>query len=232
MAHTNSADDRAVSERDGDLMDPSGSDDGAIDARIYRILGEQFLTPPDRERVDAIARWAREWRRTDEALPVAIEKALDWILNGSEADLETLQRAYTHLFRGVSRRDPDPPYESLYVQGQFNGATTTEIERGYRWVGLNAPESELPDHLGLELQFLGELTAMVERNEGEEGEPEKARWWLLNAHLTEWLPAYHARLQREEPVEYYAGLIDLALAVVTLHHDLLRDPNTDASPDA
>lgn len=231
MARTNSAGDLSVSERDSDLAVPSEADDAAVDARIYRyrVLGEQLLIPPDEERGEAVERWAREWRRTDEALPVTIDTALDRILDGCQTDPDTLQRAYTHLFRGISRRDPDPPYESLYVEEQFNGATATEIERGYQWVGLDAPKSELPDHLGLELQFLGGLTAIVERTQGGQEELETARWWLLNEHLIEWLPSYHARFQHEEPVAYYAGLVDLILAVVTLHHDLLRDSTGNTS---
>lgn len=194
-----------------------------LDARIYRILGEQFLTSPDRGRVDAIERWASEWLRSAEESPLAIEMALERIQEGSQADLESLQRAYTYLFRGISQRGPKPPYESLYVDGQFYGATTTEIRRAYRWVGLDAPENELSDHLGLELQFLGELTAMVESHQGtDEIDPAEARWWLLDKHLTKWLPAYHARIQLETPPAYYAGLLDLTLAVVMLHHDLLK----------
>ncbi|WP_018257782.1 TorD/DmsD family molecular chaperone [Halomicrobium katesii] len=198
-----------------------------IDARVYRVLGEQFLTRPERERVDAVGVWAGEWRCNAERLPPEFDAALDRIEDGATADAETLRTAYTHLFRGVSERAPDPPYESMYVDGSFYSETTTEIRKGYRWAGFDVDDThgnEPPDHLGLELQFLGELVAMDDGDrDPDEPDTGDALWWLLDEHLTEWLPAYHARLQREEPHEYYAGLLDLALAVVTSHHKRLAE---------
>ncbi len=203
----------------------SGDDGCPVDARVYRVLGEQFLERPDRDRVDAVGAWVREWRHGAESLPLEIASALERTGSGSEADGETLRTAYTRLFRGVSDQDPDPPYESLYVDGQFYGQTTTEIQQGYRWAGVDVDDSrgnEPPDHLGIELQFLGELVAMDGQETDSDGpDVEDAQWWLLDDHLTEWLPTYHARIQREDPPDYYGGLLDLALAVVTSHHDAL-----------
>ncbi|ACV47678.1 MULTISPECIES: TorD/DmsD family molecular chaperone [Halomicrobium] len=198
-----------------------------IDARVYRVLGEQFLARPGRERADAVGIWASEWRCNAERLPPEFDAALDRIEDGATADAETLRTAYTHLFRGVSERAPDPPYESMYLDGSFYSGTTTEIRKGYRWAGFDVDDThgnEPPDHLGLELQFLGELVAMDDGDrDPDEPDTEDALWWLLDEHLTEWLPAYHARLQREGPHEYYAGLLDLALAVVTSHHKRLAE---------
>ncbi|MEF8757174.1 MAG: molecular chaperone TorD family protein [Halobacteriales archaeon] len=206
---------------DGHAGDGSGGA-GPPDARIVRVLGEQFLEPPDRDRVDAVGRWAAEWRRTAEDLPPEFEAALDRIVEGADADEETLRTAYTHLFRGVSQRAPEPPYESMYVDGQFYGETATEIKQGYRWAGVDVDDArgnEPPDHLGLELQFLGELVGMAARGEGPpEVDVAEARGWLLEDHLVEWVPTYHARIQQEDPPEYYAGLLDLTLAVVRHHH--------------
>ena len=202
------------------------SEDG-VDARVFRVLGEQLLARPDRERVDAVGIWAGEWRCTAQSLPLEFSSALERIEAGADADEETLRTAYTHLFRGVSERAPDPPYESMYVDGSFYSGTTTEVRKGYRWAGVDVDDShgnEPPDHLGLELQFLGELVAMEDDDlASDDHDVEDATWWLLDEHLIEWLPAYHARLQQEDPHEYYAGLLDLALAVVTAHHNALAE---------
>ena len=212
--------------RADDAAPQSAGEASPVDARIYRVLGEQFLSRPDHERVDAVGAWAREWLVTAESLPVEIETGLERIVDGSEDDIETLRTAYTHLFRGISRDDPDPPYESMYAGGGgFYSETTTEIRQGYRWAGVDVDttvRNEPPDHLGLELQFLGELVAADEQA-GEPDEPDiaDAEWWLLDEHLTEWLPGYYARIQREEPAEYYAGILDLALAVVKARHGML-----------
>ena len=206
-----------------------GRSNAAAGARVYRVLGEQFLQRPDGDRVDAVGTWAGEWRRTTESLPLEFESALERIESGADADEETLRQAYTHLFRGISDGVPAPPYESMYVDGQFYSGTTTEIRRGYRWAGVDVDTSrgnEPPDHLGLELQFLGELVAMdrdgtVPAEDPDEPDVGDAQWWILDEHLTEWLPAYHARLGREEPAEYYAGILDLTLAAVKARHGTL-----------
>ncbi|QAU14263.1 cytoplasmic chaperone TorD family protein [Halorubrum sp. BOL3-1] len=202
-------------------------DESPVDARVYRILGEQLLARPDRERVDAVGAWAQEWLTTAESLPVEIQTALGRIVDGSEADIETLRTAYTHLFRGVSESDPDPPYESMYVGGGFYSETTTEIRQGYRWAGMDvdtAVGNEPPDHLGLELQFLGELMTMDDTEaDSDEPDVEDAEWWLLDEHLGEWLPTYMARVQQAGPHDYYAGLAELALATVKSHRDRLGE---------
>ncbi|MEF8843784.1 MAG: molecular chaperone TorD family protein [Haloarculaceae archaeon] len=214
----------ATSDRTGDEL---GDSESVVEGRVYRILGEQFLVRPDRERADAVGAWAAEWRASAETLPPEFDTALERIEGGSTAEEERLRTAYTHLFRGVSERAPDPPYESLYADGQFYSETTTEIRQGYRWAGVDVDDSngnEPPDHLGVELQFLGELVAMDGSDRGsDEPDLDDATWWLLDEHLTAWLPTYHAHLQREDPPEYYAGLLDLALAVVTAHHDTLAE---------
>jgi TorA maturation chaperone TorD len=202
------------------------SEDG-VDARVFRVLGEQLLARPDRERVDAVGIWAGEWRCTAQSLPLEFSSALERIEAGADADEETLRTAYTHLFRGVSERAPDPPYESMYVDGSFYSGTTTEIRQGYRWAGVDVDDAhgnEPPDHLGLELQFLGELIAMDDgepTDDPEEPDLGDAQWWLLDEHLTEWLPTYHARVQQENPHDYYGGLLDLALAAVQAQHSAL-----------
>ncbi|ELZ32891.1 TorD/DmsD family molecular chaperone [Halorubrum tebenquichense] len=201
-------------------------DESPVDARVYRLLGEQLLTRPDRERVDAVGAWAREWLATADSLPVEIETALRRIADGSEADIEPLRTAYTHLFRGVSESDPDPPYESMYVGSGFYSETTTEIRQGYRWAGVDvdtAAGNEPPDHLGLELQFLGELMTMDDTEaDSDEPDVEDAKWWLLYEHLAEWVPTYMARIQQADPHDYYAGLVELALALVNAHCDRLE----------
>lgn len=206
----------------------SGTDSGSapdaagrvVDPRVYRALGEQFLRRPDADRVEAVGAWAREWRRTAPSLPPEFDAALERIASGADADAETLRTDYTRLFRGISEGAPDPPYESLYVDGQFYSGTTTEVRRGYRWAGVDVDDAdgnEPPDHLGLELQFLGELVAMdeVASDDRDVGDAQR---WILDDHLTEWLPAFHARVAREDPTAYYGGLVDLALAVVEAHH--------------
>ena len=219
----------------GDTLDDARPrDDGAgtPQARVYRVLGEQYLRRPDRAHVDAVADWASEWNRAALSLPPSFESALTRIERGSEADESTLRTAFTHLFRGISEGNtPPPPYESLYVDGQFYSRTTTEVLQGYRWAGTDVDDSrgnEPPDHLGIELQFLGELVSMEPRDGGpDDPDLADAVWWILDDHLTEWVPPYRDRIHEADPPEYYGGLLDLTAAAVEYHHERLastRDP--------
>lgn len=203
-----------------------GGSEAAYDARVYRVLGEQFLEPPEEDRVEAVATWAEEWRTTTESLPPAVAAALTRIVEGA-SDVEALTTEFTRLFRGISEESsPSPPYESLYVDDQFYSDTTTEIRQGYRWAGVDVDGSqanELPDHLGIELQFLGELLEMDAQGRGpEDRDTEDAIRWMLDDHLREWLPVYRDRISEADPPDYYAGLIDLAFAVVDGHEQQLQ----------
>lgn len=219
-----------VTERTNGQSDETAHPD-ELNARVYRILGEQFLVRPDRERVDAIGAWASEWRQNANALPSEFERALKRIEDGHRADEQKLRKAYTHLFRGVSERAPDPPYESLYVDGSFYSGTTTEIRQGYRWAGLDVDDTqgnEPPDHLGLELQFLGELVAMDEHNRSpDEPDIDDAIEWILDEHLAEWLPQFQNHIHESDPTPFYRGVVDLTVAVVKQHHSRVVSQGED-----
>lgn len=198
------------------------------DARIYRVLGKQFLDRPTRQRIDAVGRWANEWRQRAESPPPDLNDALTLISDGAQTDEKELRRAFTHLFRGISEhKGLKPPYESLYRNERLYGPTTREIQRGYRHAGFEVTTddwNEIPDHLGIELQFLGELL-VVDNSDHElsQGQIEDAVQWMLKDHLIQWMPIYQSHLHQEGPPDYYAGLIDLTLIVVKRHHKLFMN---------
>lgn len=197
-------------------------------ARVYRLLGELYLEPPDADRIDLVTQWAAEWRRQGAGtLPAAIETALEAIETADPDESDRLRTAFTHLFRGISESEsPEPPYESIYRDGHFHSETTAEIRQGYRWAGLDVArdgDNEPADHLGVELQFLAELCEGTRPETGED-DPSlvDAQWWLLDEHLTGWVPAFAARVRDCEPPAFYAGVIDVTEAVVDDHHRRLQ----------
>ena len=200
--------------------------DAPTNARVFRVLGEQVLERPTRERVDAVGVWATKWRSDSSSLTAEFDAALARIENGARTEEEELRKAFTHLFRGISELEGlKPPYESLYRDGQLYGQTAREVQEGYRHAGFEVAtddRNELPDHLGIELEFLGELTTMTDGNGVLS--PDRAAdaiWWLLDDHLTQWLPVYRSRLHDHDPPDYYGGLLDLTLAVVDRYHESL-----------
>lgn len=212
----------AMTPTDAGTDTDSGKRPEQPDARIYRVLGEQFLEPPTRDRLDAIGVWVSEWRCNASSLPPAFDDALCLIEDGAQAE-EELRTAFTHLFRGVSEdAGLKPPYESLHRDGQLYGQTTLEIQRGYRSAGFEVASddrNEVPDHLGLELQFLGELLAMGGRDDGLPADrADDAIRWFLDDHLMEWLPQYQRRFHEVNPHPFYEGIVDLTVAVVKDQH--------------
>lgn len=198
------------------------------DPRVYRVLGELYLQRPTETLREDIHDWATEWLDTAADLPEAIEAPLERIRDGSRADVQTLRQAYTHLFRGISERNsPAPPYESLQRDGRLFTETTTEVRQGYCWAGVDvdaADDNEPADHLGIELQFLAELLAMDDSDRGpDDPEITDAKWWLLDEHLLAWVPAYRDRIQDADAPAFYAGVVDLTVALVEIHHDRLAE---------
>lgn len=191
-------------------------------ARVYRTLGTLYLTRPTTEFVEQIRTWATEWLDTEPSPPPAIREPLETIQQ-DETSADDLRSDFTRLFRGISESDAvDPPYESLYRDGQLYGSTAIEVQRGYRSAGFEtaAEESnELPDHVGIELEFLGELCELRERDaELSAGRIEDAIEWLLDEHLTVWLPQLQARVHEADPPPFYEGVVDLTVAIVEVHH--------------
>lgn len=191
-------------------------------ARVYRTLGTVYLARPTEQLAQQIRSWADVWLQETPAPTDEIAAALEQIRTDS-TPVDELRPEFTRLFRGVSERSSvEPPYESLYRDGQLYGSTAIEVQQGYRSAGFEVTtddENELPDHLGIELQFLGELCEMRERDEGLPAERvDDAIQWLLDEHLTEWLPQVQVRIHEADPSAFYAGVVDLTAAVVDEHH--------------
>lgn len=193
-------------------------------ARIYRALGELFLQPPTEEQVTTFAEWAEAWlAEAAGTLPPAIESPLEMMGATNASDIEELQTAFPKLFRGVSQREsPDPPYESLYRDGTLYGDSTTAVREAYRQAGLDVSEDgseEPPDHLGIELQFLGELRAMEGDDDPRVVEYEQR---FIDEHIGEWIDGFHAAVSKADPPGFYAAAMDLTRAMLEIEQERLE----------
>jgi len=205
-------------------------------AKVYKFLGRAYLHPPDRPFLDGVATWCDGLLARREELPeelAAVLEALRASLGDlSEERVRTIQEEFVRLLRGLSpRHSPPPPYESVYREGRLWGETAAAVKRFYARWGL-APDQrrvgrEPPDHLGLELQFMGFLCAP----EGREGVPadhhaesqdiEEARRNFLEEHL-DWVEEFHERVRAFDPDPFYEALLALTEAWVRLHREHLR----------
>lgn len=98
-----------------------------------------------------------------------------------------------------------PPYASIFMEadGHLGGAVTTYADRAFREAGLEIKASDvMPDHIGLELAYLGHLS-MLEARCLEEGD--QRRYELMqeetgvftSTHLLHWLPVFIQTLQAQ-----------------------------------
>jgi TorA maturation chaperone TorD len=201
----------------------------AATAAILQVLGPLYLEPPTGKRLERLATWAGDWLAELGDEPDEIAGPLRRIRGARDADPEQLRAEFTRLFRGISEsRSPRPPYESLYRDGQLYSSATTEVRRGYRAAGLDvadADENEPPDHLGIELQFLGALCEYGADPEGGELPPERARdaqEWFLDRHLLTWVEGFRGRMLQADPPAFYHAVLDLTVETLQAHRVALH----------
>lgn len=162
-------------------------------------MGQAFLTPRSPDHARAVAT----------ALPedlAALDRELQVI--GPER-LEALQAALTHagqaeggLLRVYSRLFLTPPFPAplnagIHLDGGLMGRTTMELERIYQSHGLarDTEFRDLPDHLALQLQFLGFLHATLAEGRSEDSRPAETGKALIERFLLSWMPAWLEQLR-------------------------------------
>ena len=130
-------------------------------------------------------------------------------LGGPDAAVEPLNREATRLFEGPGQ-PAAPPFGSFYLSGgALMGPETAATRRAYLDAGFLPDPSVClpPDHLSLELGFLGMLAERA--GGGAEGEAAPARWawWdFIATHLAPWLSLWQADLRRAEAHPFYLGV--------------------------
>ncbi|WP_254766857.1 TorD/DmsD family molecular chaperone [Salinilacihabitans rarus] len=192
-------------------------------ARVYRTLGEVYLEPPTADQLDALGEWADAWlTHADGTLPANVESPLETIRETDRDDVEDVSPAFPRLFRGLSEASPDPPYESLYREGTIYGASTTAVRNEYREAGLDITdddEHEPADHVGIELQFLGELRAREASGDVESVERQRT---FIRDHLEQWFGEFKAAVLQSNPPEHYAAVVRLTDAVLSAESERLE----------
>ncbi len=193
-------------------------------ARVYRTLGQLYLEPLDREQLSKVQQWADSWlEAAGRTLPNEISESLTTIQTTDPSEIETLKTAFPRLFRGVSeQKSPDPPYESLYRDGAIYGESTTAVRNAYREAGLDVSDDEArepADHLGIELQFLGELCTSEGRDD-ESVRDQKRRF--IEEHIGVWIVDLRAAVVDADPPPFYQAVLELTEGLLQLEIDRIK----------
>jgi len=150
---------------------------------------------------------------------------------GNEEDIhEELQVEYTRLFLG-----PGPhvcPYESVWRDGgsMLWGKTTGKIKNLIESLGLTyrAEWSGLPDHIGVELEFMRKL--ILKEKEGREQKKDKEvlacleiEDKLLNEHLLAWVPHFCSEVRKGSRLKFYRSIATLTKQFLEYEKELLQN---------
>jgi putative dimethyl sulfoxide reductase chaperone len=163
-------------------------------ADTYRLLGRLCLAEVD-ARLLAALRATSEFAGT--------------LAGADEPLLARLRAEYARLFLLNA-----PPYESLYVDDAMllNTGATVAVVEAYRAGGYSpAGQTGAPDHVGLELAFLGHLAlsewqALARKDSAVVTHGRALRRRFLTEHLGRWAPIWATALSRLAGQPFYEAL--------------------------
>ena len=177
--------------------------------RMYDLLASVFRTEPDRRFIDTL----RGPRFAGAFASVGADLGDEFQQSPAEELHENLAIEFTRLFFGPGTHVS--PHESIYAEadgeaGGLYGAKTVEVKKFIETTGLTYDESfsGLPDHISVELEFMGKLSEF-ESQKWTSGDEEGAKYCLsvqrmfAEKHLLQWIPAFCARVIDEARLPFY-----------------------------
>lgn len=190
-----------------------------VTSDLLRVVGELDIPKPDGGGA------ANELRRLQDAVAA---------LGGADDAPEFLNREATRLFEGPGL-PLAPPFGSFYLSGgTIMGPEAAAVRGAYLDAGF-LPDSSVhlpPDHLSLELGFLGALAGRAADSSEADAESARDAWWdFVGSHLAPWLASWQAGLLRAEAHPFYlgvAGFISEILEADLAWLDELRDQSVTA----
>ena len=152
----------------------------------------------------------------------------------SEEVLREMKAEYSRLFVGPGHVLA-PPYESVYKTknednktGMVMGDSAVAAKQFYRSADLEISDNykDLPDHITLELHFMGHLcTLESERDEESEGDQASVRKMQVNflkAHLGSWVSNFSQAISQATNSPFYCGVAELTERWIKIELDELE----------
>jgi DMSO reductase family type II enzyme chaperone len=179
-------------------------------SRAYRIFAEAFGYP-EGELLDEIRSGALRDALLEalEGVSPALEANFDPEALRVDGDGDALAAEYTRLFDVGTSGPPCPLHGGLWIGDRMK--TMEEVLRFYRHFGLTVggEPSELPDHLGLELEFLHYLAfresqALLDGT--DPGDFMRAERDFLTRHPGRAVPLLRAKLEHEHAADFFVAL--------------------------
>lgn len=158
---------------------------------------------------------------------------------------DDLAIAFTRLFVGPGK-GYIPPYSSLYLDKSANGRRSRPILWGlatvwvaqvYREAGLELVTGQIPDHIGVELEFMQYLCAREAEalKMGDEASAQQCRQWratFLYNHLLQWVPAWGAEVEASASHVFYRSMARLMMDFLNWEAETLAGEGIHAHSQA
>ena len=144
-------------------------------------------------------------------------------------DLQTLEVDYARLFVGPFNLLA-PPYGSVYLEGerQVMGASTADVEKRYRAVGLDVDTGfkDAPDHIAAELEFMHFLIfkAMEAAGKGDADHLAASltnQQAFLEIHLGAWVHEFAGKIVENAATSFYRNLARATEAFIKADYHFL-----------
>ncbi len=191
----------------------------------YGFLSTVYLHEPTRKFIKSL----RESKLLD-----ALNKSdlrLDKQINNdvSDKNLNDLVLEYTRLFIGPGKHIA--PYESVYRDNDdaLWSDTTARVKNFIESSGLrySCNWSGLPDHIGVELEFMQWLTRH-EKDAWTRGDKETAIRCLefekkfIDDHLSQWVPIFCDKVKEETRTAFYGEMAELTRQFIVFDSKLIE----------
>jgi DMSO reductase family type II enzyme chaperone len=183
----------------------------AMRSRTYATFA-QLLEYPDQELGEAIRSGtvAETLREVLGAIDPLLLESADWEALSNAGEGDDLEVEFTRLFDVGAAGPPCPLYGGLY--GDARMKTMEEAVRFYNYFGLTLSEKprELPDHITTQLEFLHFLTFREAEAIAQSEDPDpyrRAQRDFAMRHPGRWVPKLRERLERENPMPFFAELV-------------------------
>ena len=192
----------------------------------YGFLSTVYLQEPSREFIKSL--------RESSILDVLNRSDLrfDKEINNDVSDkhLNNLVLEYTRLFIGPGKHIV--PYESVYRDNEdaLWSETTVEVKKFIESSGLQYSSnwSGLPDHIGVELEFMQRLTC--HEKEAWTGEDKETAIRCLefekrfiDEHLSQWVPIFCNKVKEETRTAFYREIAELTRQFIGFDSELINN---------
>ncbi len=199
---------------------------------LYKVLGLAYLYPGDIDWTRFCSTFPEILSEAAEVLSLDLENEIAALKNILHfLDFELICCEHTMLFINNPNTKTVSPYESIYLEGTIMGNCSRKVEAQYTHYGLKIDSGHaylLPDHIGLELDF---MACLIEKDMLFEDSFFAAENRFFTNHLAKWLPHFLEEVMGRNPHTLYLLLARVTEKLFSFESDLFAIPPKDAGSE-